>query len=124
MEHSPVRRGPRKRDTGTMLVAQIQEYLGAGPSVTLAREKPWSSITFSGIRYRLEIAGFDQSSRSSRDRLNKLSEHEFSLPGQFVADLLIDLDSCREDETPDVVVDILAIADPVSEKDQRLLETI
>lgn len=124
MLHSPVPRDQRKRDTGTMLVAQIQEYLGSGHSVTLVREKPWSSITFSGIRYRLEIAGFDQSSRSSRGRLQKLSDHEFSLPGHFVADLLIDANRCRQENTPAVVVEILAIADPVSEKDQRLLENI
>jgi len=115
MLHSPVRRSQKKRDAGTMLVEQIQEYLGPEHSVTLGKEKPWASITFSGTRYRFEIAGIDQNSRSTQDRLEKLSEHEFTLPGQFVADLLINANSCREDKTPDVVIEILAITDPASE---------
>jgi len=110
---SPIRRVKKKRDIGSMLTEQLQEYLGSEHLVSLSREKPWASITFSGTRFLFEIASLNPAaSQASNQRLEQLPDHEFRLPGQFVADVLIQPNSRQ---TGLLTIEILAIADPVSD---------
>ncbi|MEP2987609.1 MAG: hypothetical protein ABJN65_16200 [Parasphingorhabdus sp.] len=108
-----IQRARRKRDTGTMLLEQVQDYIGSECCITLTKEKSWASITFSGMRYMFEIVGINPDGKNiSAQQFEKLANHEFDLPGQFVADILI-----REKDSKNAAlkVEILAIVDPVSE---------
>lgn len=53
-------------------------------------EKPWASITFAGARHRytVEFAG-DEAVQAGECFIVFLPEHEFSIPGQLVADAAI-----------------------------------
>ena len=53
-------------------------------------EKPWSSITFSGAKHELmlDFNGADQVA-AGETFIAALPEHEFSIPGQLVADATI-----------------------------------
>ena len=87
------RHGKKKsvNDIGPILVEQIQNLLGPGHQVVLKRERPWASITFSGTRHTIVIdasVGPDHGVAVSIG--DRLARHEFDLPGQFVADLLIE----------------------------------
>lgn len=50
-------------------------------------EKPWSSITFSGTRHELML-DFDgaEAVAVGEEFIANLPEHEFTIPGQLVAD--------------------------------------
>lgn len=103
----------KKRDTGSILIEQLQKYLGSECVIALVSEKPWASITFSGMRYMFAVAGNNPGKNSiSQERLEKLTDHEFDFTGQFVADILI-----RAGDTTNASfkIEILVIADPVSE---------
>lgn len=111
----------RRRDTATRLLEQLQEFLEAACSIAVGRQKPWASITFTGTRYRFEISNIAaKKSEFIQSRLDKLSDYEFTLPGQFVADILV-----QQTGTDDIAyqIDILAIADPVSDENSDPLET-
>ncbi len=102
---------PHRRDVAELLIEQLNELLGTACAVTLKREKPWASITFSGTRHYLEIqmvGGADQNAISKR--VCALPDHEFALPGYFVADLLI---RERDKGSPEIQLEILTIVDPV-----------
>ncbi len=108
-----IRRARKKRDTGTLLLEQLHDFIGSEYYITLTKEKPWASITFSGMRYMFEIVRINPDGKNLSERpLNKLANHEFELPGQFVADVLIRKTGSKNSA---LQVEILAIADPVSE---------
>ena len=103
-------RSNQTRDIGDLLSAQLMALLSHTASINLKGEKPWASITFSGTRYRFEVK---LSGPHPEEQLQSLPEHEFELPGHFVADVLIHE---RRHDAAFTVVEILTIADPVSEK--------
>lgn len=104
----------RKHDTGSILTDQLQDFLGSRVNVTLSRQKQWASITFSGMRYTFLITAANREAVNiSTTKMKKLASHEFELPGKFVADILVH-DGCSEAGT--LTIEILVIADPVSER--------
>ena len=97
-----------------MLIEQLQNFLGSGSTVTLKSEKPWASITFSGTRYRFQYRDIQRRECASPSfDIARLQDHNFDLPGHFVADILVHNERAIETFC---AIDILVIADPVSEK--------
>jgi hypothetical protein len=65
--------------------------LAAGKATILSHEeKAWASITFSGTRHEvvLEFSGID-AVMAGENVIERLPDHEFTIPGQLVADAAI-----------------------------------
>ncbi len=59
-------------------------------SVLVHIEQPWASITFAGSRHRLRIAyAGPEEVEAGEALIADLPEHEFTLPGQLVADAAV-----------------------------------
>lgn len=102
----------RKQDPALSLIEQLQVIVGDFGKVTLEKEKPWASITFSGTRHYFNIAcGTKGISKRLPAQLQKMPEADFNLHGHFVADLLIADHDASDDN---ISIDILTIIDPVS----------
>lgn len=113
MRANPRRLIRKKRDIGTLLSEQLQAYLGSTCQIAAGRQQLWASITFSGTRYRFNITGISVDENSIlKQRMSKLAEYEFNLPRYFVADILV---RQHDPKNRSFEIDILAIADPVSE---------
>ena len=111
MPDSPICSVRRKQDIGSLLSEQLQKHVGPECQILLGQEKLWASVTFSGTRYRFTVTGTGPNA-ILQPRMDQLADHEFELPGYFVADVLV-----RQSDTENATfeLDILAIADPVSE---------
>ncbi|QJB69423.1 hypothetical protein [Parasphingorhabdus halotolerans] len=100
-----------KNDVGSQLTMQLQQYFGRYGEITLKREKPWASITFSGTRHYFELItepGVEE--KTVNALLAPLVSHEFDISGHFVADILVHL---RAPADARIAIDILTIVDPV-----------
>lgn len=98
-----------QRDPGSLLASQIEALAGNRVRVTQLHERAWASITFSGTRYSFSI---DCTSAAEPDELKNLAkalpDHEFAIPGNFVADILV-----TDQSDAQLRVEILSIIDPV-----------
>ena len=109
MPSDPAPLKSRRRDPGSLLSSQIESLAGDRASVTLKRERPWASITFAGTRHSLAVnwaAGTDPA--TVENLAEALPAHEFSIPGHFVADILV-----TEQSKTRLLVEALSIIDPV-----------
>jgi len=81
----PLRRGP-----GARLTAAVQELAQEKARVVSHSETNWASITFAGTRHRyvLEFEG-PRAVEAGECFIVFLPEHEFTVPGQLVADAVI-----------------------------------
>ncbi|NCP28230.1 MAG: hypothetical protein COZ43_09295 [Sphingomonadales bacterium CG_4_10_14_3_um_filter_58_15] len=97
-----------RMDPGAVIASQIAALAGHWAHVTLADERPWASITFAGKRYsfRVDWTATDDSSFPSK-LCQILPDHEFTVPGYFVADLLV-----KEQSEDYLLVEALSIVDP------------
>lgn len=94
---------------GSAIASQIRALTRSRASVRFYRERTWASVTFSGIRYGFSIEYPDTADAEALRKLARaLPEHEFALPGYFVADAVITDQSALR-----LTLDILIIADPV-----------
>jgi hypothetical protein len=95
-------------DPSAMLIASIQALAGSTCCVTLQREQPWASVTFSGIRQLIIIACSGPDKANYLGQLaSQLPDHDFAMTGHFVADVLIkDLIEDR------LSLEILTLIDP------------
>jgi hypothetical protein len=109
MPVDPVRLKSCRRDPGSLLARQIEALAGVRASVTLERERPWASITFTGTRHSL-VAHWN--GLADPDVIKKLArtlpKHEFAIPGHFIADLLV-----IEQTQTHLRLEALSITDPV-----------
>lgn len=73
------------RPVGDRLVRAVRAALAGFDGPIEATSRPWASITFTGARHRLILAGgtIDEAA------LGALPEHEFTLAGHIVADVAI-----------------------------------
>ncbi len=109
MPVDPARLTSCRRDPGSSLAGQIEALAGDRAVVTLQRERPWASITFSGTRHSLSIEWAGEADLAAVENLaTVLPVHEFTIPGYFVADILI-----TEQSTTHLLVEALSIVDPV-----------
>lgn len=92
-----------------MIASQIEALTGGRASVTRKRERPWASITFAGTRYCFAIIWADAAEPGALEKLAQtLPDHEFAIPGYFVADMLV-----TEQSEFQLLVEALSIDDPV-----------
>jgi hypothetical protein len=83
--------GFRARRTTADRVRTALTALAGGTGAILSHdEKAWASITFSGTRHQvvLEFCGAE-SVAGGEELIERLPDHEFTLPGQLVADATI-----------------------------------
>ncbi|WP_109354361.1 hypothetical protein [Sphingorhabdus sp. EL138] len=107
----------QRSDIGTLLVDQIQSRIGSDYRVKIIRESPWASITFSGTRHSISITGsVSDDSEFLYSFATQLQEHNFDLPGHFVADLVANIPYMPP---PDhLALEILTIKDHVVSYDR------
>lgn len=106
-EHAPLKTSPR--DPGSLLARQIEALAGGQARTTLKCERPWASITFAGTRHSFAIDWKDTIDTEEMQKLaDALPDHEFSIPGHFVADMLV-----TEQSEMRLLVEALSIIDPV-----------
>lgn len=80
---------PRRTLADRVRAALLLITGGAG-TVLSHEEKAWASITFSGTRHEvvMEFCGADAVA-AGEELIEQLPDHEFSIPGQLVADATI-----------------------------------
>lgn len=111
MPVDPAQLNTCRRDPGSVLASQIEILAGDRASVMLERERPWASITFAGTRHSLTVNWTGAVDLADLDNLAKLlPAHEYSIPGHFVADILV-----TEQSKTRLLVEALSIIDPVHE---------
>lgn len=98
-----------RRDPGALLARQIAALAGNRAEVRLKRERSWASITFSGTRRCFAIEWTDVAEPGEVETLARaLPDHEFSIPGHFVADILVTDQSATR-----LLIELLSIIDPL-----------
>tara|TARA_R110001606_G_scaffold43360_3_gene114910 strand:- start:8521 stop:8814 length:294 start_codon:yes stop_codon:yes gene_type:complete len=91
-----------------MIVSQIKALTGHHASVTLTRERPWASITFAGTRHSFAVdCSGDPETERMQNLVKALPDHEFAIPGYFVADILVTGQSEKQ-----IFLEALSIIDP------------
>lgn len=79
-----------RRSLGDRVRAAISKLAAGRGTVVSHEEKAWASITFSGSRHEivLQFAGID-AVVAGEDLIERLPDHEFTIPGHLVADATI-----------------------------------
>lgn len=79
-----------RRTLADRVRAVLMKLTGGAGTVLAHEEKAWASITFAGTRHEvtLEFCGAD-AVVAGEELIERLPDHEFSLPGQLVADATI-----------------------------------
>ena len=90
---------PRPRSTAARLIATLREMAGEEAQIISAHEREWASATFGGARHsimlRLPLAAIDA---PVPRMLSTLPDHEFTLPGEIVADCTVALQGRSMDD--------------------------
>ena len=86
----PITPSPRRRGASARLADALLALAEGQARITSHAEKSWASITFAGTRHRvvLEFAGAE-AIEAGECFIVFLSEHEFAIPGQLVADAAV-----------------------------------
>ena len=84
-----VKRKPR-RSTGERLREAVMFLAGGKARVETHTERSWASITFAGTRHRMVLV-FEgaEACEAGESFIAFLPEHEFTIPGQLVADAAV-----------------------------------
>lgn len=112
MQIMPVNRMPQtglRQAPDSTIASQIKALARGEASIHLTRERAWASITFSGLRHCFSIEWPDAADTAAVQELARiLPDHEFAIPGYFVADIVITHQSDLR-----LLVETLCIVDPV-----------
>lgn len=87
----PLRAGFRpRRTTADRVRTALMQLTGGSGTVLAHEEKAWASITFSGTRHEvvLEFCG-PEAVVGGEELIERLPYHEFTIPGQLVADATV-----------------------------------
>lgn len=81
---------PDERGPWARLLQALLALAGPGADFRQHTERPWSSVTFSGMRHTVTLAfdGIDAVERGEAYAAS-LPDHEFAIPGYIVADAAI-----------------------------------
>lgn len=83
-------RARRSRGAWLRLLSEVLDLAGPRAEVLHHHEKPWSSATFTGTRHTIALAfPGTEAIASGETYIAALPEHEFTLPGQLVADATV-----------------------------------
>lgn len=108
-------RPPRARRTdGDRLRSALLVLAEHRAQVIAHGEKAWASITFAGTRHSLSLLFAGEDAVEAGERfIAALPEHEFTLPGQLVADAIISEVEHRLVPSPRLVVqcELLLLSD-------------
>lgn len=97
----------RKLARRSAIVGTIRELAGPGATLGAHRETPWASITFSGWRHDMRLNfGGEEGIAAAERFVDRLSDHEFAIPGQLVADATVTIMLVRHLPVPSAEVDI------------------
>jgi len=91
VKSAPVLRACRARRTAADRIrTALMQLTGGAGTVIAHEEKAWASITFSGTRHEvvLEFCGAE-AVVGGEELIERLPDHEFTIPGQLVADAAI-----------------------------------
>ncbi|QWC56031.1 hypothetical protein F7D01_01985 [Erythrobacter sp. 3-20A1M] len=90
-EERPLPRRPRARRTPADRLRAALLALADGHGIVRAhRETPWASITFAGARHRVVLCFEGAEAIAAGEQFSAdLPEHEFTIPGQLVADATV-----------------------------------
>ncbi len=81
---------PPRKSLGEKLRAAILELADGHGKIRRHAERSWASITFAGTRHTLDLSFTGDDEIAAAERLiADLSDHEFSIPGQLVADAIV-----------------------------------
>ena len=81
---------PRARGVGARLVAELQALADGHGTLLEHRQRGWASVTFSGTRHELAFRFEGEEAVAGGEVLiAALSEHEFTIPRQLVADAMV-----------------------------------
>ena len=81
---------PRARGTGARLVAKLQALANGHGTLLEHRQRGWASVTFNGTRHELAFRFEGEVAIAGGEILvASLSEHEFTIPRQLVADAVV-----------------------------------
>ncbi|MEO6151921.1 MAG: hypothetical protein ABIP24_02080 [Croceibacterium sp.] len=79
-----------ERGAGARLREALSALAGHFGQILSHNEKSWASITFAGTRHRLVLEFVGEAGIAAGERfIVFLPEHEFTLPGQLVADATV-----------------------------------
>jgi hypothetical protein len=86
--HRPTR--TKRRTPGERLIGALLDLAQGKGSITRHCEKSWASITFAGTRHQVDLQ-FEgaEAVEAGECFIAFLPEHEFSIPGQLVADAAV-----------------------------------
>lgn len=102
----------RMRSPGERLVEALKAVADGHGEILSHRETAWASITFSGKRHTLRLL-FDgvAAAEAGEGMIAALPDHEFTIPGQLVADAtVIEADHrLLPDERLEVLVEVLML---------------
>jgi hypothetical protein len=80
----------RRRTVGEKLTEALLDLTKGKGSITRHAERAWASITFAGTRHRVDLQ-FEgaEAVEAGECFIAFLPEHEFTIPGQIVADAAV-----------------------------------
>lgn len=80
----------RKIRSDRSLVRELEQLAGGAGMMMVHAQRAWASITFQGARHTFtwSFEGAEDVAKG-RDMLEALPEHEFTVPGQLVADAAV-----------------------------------
>lgn len=80
----------RVRGTGARLVAELMALADGYGTLLEHRQRGWASVTFNGTRHELAFRfEGEQAVAGGEVLIAALSEHEFTIPRQLVADAVV-----------------------------------
>lgn len=95
----------RSTRSSSALLHQLSALCGGAGTMIQHIERPWASITFSGSKHEITwgFAG-EEAMERGETLIANLPEHEFSIPGQLVADAAVDWVDHRSWPSPSLLV--------------------
>lgn len=94
------------------LRAQLLLLAGSPGTVRVHTERAWASITFAGTNHTLQVRFEGDEVVGGEAMIAAAPEHEFTIPGQLVADVaIVDVEHRVADELLTVTVEALLLED-------------
>lgn len=87
---APSRRYSPRRTTSDRVRDALVKLAGGSAELVSHEERSWTSITFAGTRHEVALTFKGEAAAAcGEDFIEQLPEHEFTIPGQLVADATI-----------------------------------